>query len=242
MGARRICRPCRYNTPISPYGAATGWRQARAPGSWPIGASGSAARTSCCNLPTDRPRPAEQSYRGANLRFDLDPALTERLRALAAERGVTLPMLLLASFDVLVHRYTQQTDVRVGITIANRNHVETEGLIGFFVNMLVLRADLGGRSDLRGRAEPREGGGAGRAGASGPAVRAIGGGAAPERSLGHNPLFQIAYDHQWKRLDRLDDLSGLAIEPFEHEMCATQFDLLLHTVRDRRAPVRHLHL
>jgi amino acid adenylation domain-containing protein/non-ribosomal peptide synthase protein (TIGR01720 family) len=180
-------------------------------------------------LPTDRPRPAEQSYRGANLRFDLDPALTERLRALAAERGVTLPMLLLASFDVLVHRYTQQTDVRVGITIANRNHVETEGLIGFFVNMLVLRADLGGDptfEDVLNRV--KEAALAAQAHQDLPFEQLVEE-LRPKRSLGHNPLFQIAYDHQWKRLDRLDDLSGLAIEPFEHEMCATQFDLLLHT-------------
>jgi amino acid adenylation domain-containing protein len=93
-------------------------------------------------LPTDRPRPAIQTFRGGTERFQLDGKLTSLLKKLSQESGSTLFMTLLAVFVVLMSRYSGQTDLVVGSPIANRNRREIEGLIGFFVNTLALRFDL----------------------------------------------------------------------------------------------------
>ncbi|MBG1270576.1 non-ribosomal peptide synthetase, partial [Nostoc sp. WHI] len=95
-------------------------------------------------LPTDRPRPAVQSFRGGQQSFTLPLELTSALNHLSRKQGVTLFMTLLAAFDTLLYRYTGQADILVGSPIANRNYSEIEGLIGFFVNTLVLRTDLSG--------------------------------------------------------------------------------------------------
>ena len=101
------------------------------------------------NLPTDHPRPAKQSFRGARLPLSLPQSLTTAVNELSRREGVTQFMTLLAAFQVLLYRYSGQEDVVVGSPIANRNRTETEGLIGFFVNTLVLRADLSGNPTFR---------------------------------------------------------------------------------------------
>ena len=91
------------------------------------------------NLPTDYPRPAVWTNRGAQLTATIEPALVARLEQLCQEQQVTLFMLLLTVFNVLLYRYTAQTDIAVGSTLANRPDIRTEGLIGLFINLLVLR-------------------------------------------------------------------------------------------------------
>ncbi|MCP4660487.1 MAG: AMP-binding protein, partial [bacterium] len=103
-------------------------------------------------LPTDRPRPAVQSFRGRHLAVALTETLSEALAALARREGATLFMTLLAAFKVLLHRYTGREDIVVGTPIAGRNRREIEGLIGFFVNTLVLRTDLSRGTANRGTA------------------------------------------------------------------------------------------
>src|SRR5262249_42536829 len=93
-------------------------------------------------LPTDRPRPAVQTFAGAVLIHYLPATLCEALTLLNQAAGVTLYMTLLAAYQVLLARYTGQDDIAVGSPIANRNRHEIEDLIGFFVNSLVLRTDL----------------------------------------------------------------------------------------------------
>ena len=100
-------------------------------------------------LPTDRPRAAQLDSRGASQEFLLGAELCEQLRALSRREGVTLFMLLLAAFQLLLMRYSGQTDIVVGTDIANRNRRETEGLIGFFVNQLVLRTKIERRWSFR---------------------------------------------------------------------------------------------
>jgi non-ribosomal peptide synthetase component F len=95
-------------------------------------------------LPTDRPRPAVQTYQGAYHEVALSRRLTGELHELSRREGVTLFMTLLAAFQALLHRYTHQDDIVVGTPIAGRNRAEIEGLIGFFVNSLVIRADCSG--------------------------------------------------------------------------------------------------
>ena len=100
-------------------------------------------------LPTDRPRPPVQSFRGGSCEFAVDRELTERLVRLSRETGATLFMTLQAAFATLLARYCDQEDIVVGTPIANRHRAEIEPLIGFFVNTLVLRTDLSGGPTFR---------------------------------------------------------------------------------------------
>ncbi|HKQ06310.1 MAG TPA: amino acid adenylation domain-containing protein, partial [Blastocatellia bacterium] len=107
------------------------------------------AEVAVLELPTDRPRRAVQTALGARLPLIIGPELTESIKRLCQQEGVTLYMALLAAFKVVLNRYSGQTDIAVGTPIAGRNRKETEGLIGFFVNTLVLRTDLSGEPTYR---------------------------------------------------------------------------------------------
>ncbi|MFO0762808.1 MAG: non-ribosomal peptide synthase/polyketide synthase, partial [Byssovorax sp.] len=148
------------------------------------------------DLPADHPRPPVPSHRGARRVFGLPPAVAAGLRALAQQQGVTTFMLLLAAFDVLLHRYTGQESILVGSPVAGRGRAETEGLIGFFVNTLVLRADLDPELpflDLLSRV--RETCLGAYAHADVPFERLVQK-LAPERDLSRSPLFQVMFVHQ----------------------------------------------
>ena len=101
------------------------------------------------DLPTDRVRPAVQSFKGAAHGFSLSAELTQALDGLAREAGATLFMVLLAAFQVVLGRWSGQQEVVVGTPIAGRTHRAIEGLIGFFVNTLALRTDLSGDPSFR---------------------------------------------------------------------------------------------
>ncbi|HKI01750.1 MAG TPA: amino acid adenylation domain-containing protein [Thermoanaerobaculia bacterium] len=105
--------------------------------------------TSGTELLGDRPRPLVQRFRGARVTASISTELTAALKELSKKQGVTLFMTLLAGFQAFLYRYTHEEDVVIGSPIANRNRAETEGLIGFFVNTQVLRADLSGRPTFR---------------------------------------------------------------------------------------------
>ena len=144
-------------------------------------------------LPTDRPRPAVLSYRGAFQDISLPGALTHALRALSQREGVTLFMMLFAAFAALLQRYTGQEDVAVGSYVASRDRAELEDLIGFFINTLVLRADLAGDPPFRtllGRV--REMALNAYAHQELPFERLVEE-LQPERDLGRNPLFQVSF-------------------------------------------------
>ena len=100
-------------------------------------------------LPTDRPRPAVQSFQGSFEPVTVPAEVTTRLKELARAEGVTLFMLLLGAWQVLLSRYTGVEDIVVGTPIANRQRGEVEGLIGYFVNALALRTDLSGDPSFR---------------------------------------------------------------------------------------------
>jgi amino acid adenylation domain-containing protein len=93
-------------------------------------------------LPSDRPRPAVQSFRGATQVFTIQQDISEALVSLSQQQGVTLFILLLTAFKILLYRYTNQSDIVVGTPVANRQHSQIQEMIGFFVNTLVLRTDL----------------------------------------------------------------------------------------------------
>ncbi|KAK3827397.1 MAG: syringopeptin synthetase C [Benniella sp.] len=96
------------------------------------------------NLPTDRPRPPQQSFSGDNVPICLDPDLTRSLKQLCQEHGVTLYMVLLAAWSCVLSRMSGQDDIVIGSPSANRNHHQIESLIGLFINTLALRIDLSG--------------------------------------------------------------------------------------------------
>lgn len=98
-------------------------------------------------LPTDRPRPPEQSFRGRRLHRPLEPALRDRLQQVAAQHGATLAMLLLAALKLLLRAHTDRTDIAVGVPVANRQHAGAAEVVGTLVNTLVLRSDLAACKD-----------------------------------------------------------------------------------------------
>ena len=178
-------------------------------------------------LPTDHPRPAVQTYRGAGQALQLPGDLTTRLKLLSKQAEVTLFMILLAAFKVLLHRYCGQDDIIVGSPIAGRNRLETEELIGFFINNLALRTDLGGNPSFRELlTRVRE--------------RVLGAyqhqdvpfeklveELQPERDPSRSPLFQVSFTFQ-NLLNQDLELPGLSIKPIRFQFNISKFDLSLY--------------
>jgi len=177
-------------------------------------------------LPTDRPRPPVQNFRGVNYRFKIDRKLAEKLKILCQQSGLTLFMALLAAFATLLFRYSGQEDIVVGTPIANRKKKEVESLIGFFVNTLVLRIELSKDpifSELLKHVKaialdgfehqdvPFE-----------QLVEKL----QPERSLSFTPLFQVMFVLQNFPTEDIT-LPGLTISPFEMENDVAPYDLFL---------------
>ncbi|MFJ5239425.1 non-ribosomal peptide synthase/polyketide synthase [Pseudomonas neuropathica] len=181
-------------------------------------------------LPMDRPRSIEQSFAGASHNLILDPALSNALKAFARQENVTLFVVLLASFQALLHRYSGQADIRVGVPNANRGRVEIERLIGFFVNTQVLKADIDGQMSfvdlLRQVKQTAQEAQAHQDLPFEQLVEAL----EPGRSLSHSPLFQVMFNHQAERRASVETrLNGLSIEPLEWQSQTAQFDLTLNT-------------
>jgi hypothetical protein len=178
-------------------------------------------------LPSDRARPAVQSFRGATLSFSLSEELSRKLVELGRQHGATLYMVLLAAFQVLLSRYSGQEDIVVGSPIAGRRCQELENLIGFFVNTLVLRTDLSGDPsfvELLGRVkEATIGAYAHQDLPFEKLVEEL----QPVRDLSHQPLFQTVFALQNFPRERLE-LPGLELSRVGGEQVTAKFDLALH--------------
>ncbi|MFK0314576.1 condensation domain-containing protein, partial [Pseudomonas sp. NPDC090233] len=179
-------------------------------------------------LPTDSPRPALQSLRGASLNLHVPAPLVAGLRQLAQQQDVSLFTVLLGSFQALLYRYSGQADIRVGVPNANRNRAEAERLIGFFVNTQVFKGLFAGPMpfDAVLRALHLTGQDA-QAHQDLPfeqLVEAL----QPERNLSHNPLFQVMFNHQVGHRGVQRDL-GLVVEPLHASSATAQVDLTLDT-------------
>ncbi len=176
-------------------------------------------------LPTDRPRPAAQSFRGSMVPFALEAATTQRLQALARREGATLFMLLLAASQLLLSRYAGTEDVVVGTPVAGRTRQETEALIGLFINTLALRADLSGDPAFTGLlARVKEGLLEAQAHQELPFEKLVGELHA-ERSLSHAPVFQVLVSMEG--IPRAFDLGGVPAVPIPGETETAKFDLWL---------------
>ncbi len=184
-------------------------------------------------LPADRPRPQVQNFQGPYVHFKLSERLSEELKALCQQEGVTLFMLLLAAFQILLYRYTSQTDIVVGTPIAGRNRSEIEGLIGFFVNTLVLRTDLSGnprfRELLKRVQEVALGAYAHQEVPFEQLVEEL----QPERDLTHMPLVQVLF--VWQNTPEATlDLPGLTLSSIESDNGTSRFDLALNAWETER--------
>ncbi|HLL45660.1 MAG TPA: amino acid adenylation domain-containing protein, partial [Longimicrobiaceae bacterium] len=182
------------------------------------------------DLPTDRPRPREQSHRGASHAFTLPAELAGAVSALARGEGATPFMVLLAAWQTLLARWSGQDDVVVGSPIAGRTRAETEGLIGFFVNTLALRTELSGRPSFREVvARVREATLGAYAHQELPferLVEELGGG----RDAGRNPVFQVMFALQNTPGAAEVDLGGVRARVEEPRSSSAKFDLTLAMV------------
>ncbi|HSK80240.1 MAG TPA: non-ribosomal peptide synthase/polyketide synthase [Thermoanaerobaculia bacterium] len=176
-------------------------------------------------LPTDRPRPASPTFRGATERLDLPMDLADAVRELSRRRGATPYMTLLAALDVLLGRHAGQELVLVGSPVANRNRAALEGLIGFFVNTVVLRGDLGGDpgfGELLGRVrEETLGAWAHQDVPFDKLVEVL----APERDLSRPPLFQVSFGFEEAPRPPRPLGPGLTLEAFGTPTGTAKFDL-----------------
>ncbi|HEY0375499.1 MAG TPA: amino acid adenylation domain-containing protein, partial [Pyrinomonadaceae bacterium] len=175
-------------------------------------------------LPTDHVRPSFLRYRGGQHSFSVSQEVTAQLKQVSQRQGATLFMTLLSAFQVLLMRYSGQEEIVVGTDIANRTRTETEALIGFFINQLVMRTDLSGDPTFEELIER---------------VREVCLGAyahqdipfeklveelQPERTLSHTPLFQVKFLLQNTPAESLE-VPGLRSEPVRSESGAARFDL-----------------
>ena len=178
------------------------------------------------NLPTDRPRPALQSYNGATLDTSIPVDLIPALDTLIHEENATRFMALLTAFQILLAVYTQQDDIVVGSPIANRNRAEIEGLIGFFVNMLVLRADISDKSSFRTLlSQVRETTLGAFAHQDIPFEKLVEE-KQPTRDMSYAPLFQVSFILQNTPSEQIS-LPGLDITFAEAAGTTTKYDLTL---------------
>jgi amino acid adenylation domain-containing protein len=177
-------------------------------------------------LPTDRPRPPRQTYGGAHSFRTLPPALVTALNELSQGEGATLFMTLLATFNVLLYRYSGQDDIVVGSPIANRDFLEIEHLMGFFVNTLLLRTDLAGAPSFRTLLERvRELTFAAYAHQNIPFERLVDE-LQPERNLSHHPLFQVMFIYQNAPMPAYER-ADLQMQFLRIENGIAKFDLVL---------------
>ncbi|CAM2069714.1 Amino acid adenylation domain-containing protein [Sulfidibacter corallicola] len=177
-------------------------------------------------LPTDRPRPATQRFEGAMLSRQVPGELAQALARLSREADVTMFMTLLTAFYSLLYRYTGQEDLIVGSPIANRNRAETEHIIGFFVNSLVLRTSLAGAPNFRELLQRVRDTTLGAFDHQDVPFEMLVDRLQTERDLSRNPLFQVLFDFH-------TDLDGSAASPtdgnarFEVEIDSAICDLSL---------------
>ncbi|WP_194290168.1 non-ribosomal peptide synthetase/type I polyketide synthase [Rhizobium rhizogenes] len=178
-------------------------------------------------LPTDRSRPPVQSFEGSSLQFSISLKVAEQLRALGRAEGATLYMILLAAFQVVLGRWSNQSDIIVGTPVAGRTSKDVEQLVGFFVNTLAMRADLSGDPNFRQLLQKVR-------------VNALDAFANqdlpfeqlidelnPPRDASRHPIFQVLFALQ-NVPDRVVDMPGLEVTAFRGDITTSKFDISLY--------------
>ncbi len=178
-------------------------------------------------LPTDKPRPQVQTFNGTNVNFTLEEGLSEKIEKVSTKLNITPYMFLLGAFEILLSKYSRQTDFIIGTPIANRTKIETEKLIGFFVNTLAIRATVDKNMTVQElmksvRAKML----AAYSHQSLPfekLVEVI----QPERDTSHSPLFQVAFVFQ-NTPESAIELPGLKVKQYEMESATANYDITLY--------------
>ena len=180
-------------------------------------------------LPLDRPRPAIQSHAGETIGLSIEGALAARLREVAGKQRVSAFMLLLGAYQVLLHRYTGQNDLRVGVPIAGRQHTQLERLIGCFVNTLVLRTEVAGEASFPSLLHQVKESVIEALSHQDLPFEMLVDGLRPERSGGHNPLFQAKFNYMTTP-GGFAGVEGLSAEIDIIDLAGSHFDLALDVV------------
>ena len=224
-------RRCQPNTPTTAAGSANGWRKARASGNWRTGKRSWATSIRRWNWPPIiRARRSTIAQRRAPQRAPgRQPQRCDPQQTAQAHQSTPF-MLLLAAFQSLLHRYSGQRDIRIGVPNANRPRLETQGLIGFFINTQVLRAEVDSRlSFVELLAQTRQAALGAQAHQDLPFEQLLE--AFPQaREQG---LFQVMFNHQQRDLSALKRLPGLLAEELPWHSREAKFDLQLHSEEDR---------
>jgi acyl carrier protein len=182
------------------------------------------------NIPTDYPRPAALSFAGDRIEFEIGRELTRKLKELATEQGATIHMVMLAIFDILLAKLTQQEDIVIGITTAGRRHADMENIIGFFANTLPLRNfPTKAKTFPEFLKEVKENSLGAYENQDYPfedLVKAL----RVNRESGRNPLFDIVFEIQ-SQPAQLDEINGekianLKVIPYDFELDRTVFDMI----------------
>ncbi len=176
------------------------------------------------NLPTDRPRPAVQTFNGAIKQFKFSKEVSEKLSVIAKENNATLFMVLLTTFQTLLSKYSGQDDICIGTPVANRNRSEIENLIGFFVNTVVIRTDLSGDPSFTSLLKK----------VKNASVEAFAHQDLPfeklvdvlniERNVSHSPIFQVMFSFQ-NFIKQNISLPGISLEQIELDSKNAKFDI-----------------
>ncbi|MFN6565571.1 MAG: amino acid adenylation domain-containing protein [Nostoc sp. ChiSLP01] len=177
-------------------------------------------------LPTDYPRPAEQSYRGDRFLYSLTPELSAAVKNFSQQQSVSLFMTLLAALNILLSRYSRQNDLCIGSPIANRTHSQTEGLIGFFVNTLVLRNQIKPEQSFIEFLQQTRSSCLDAYAHQDIPFEVLVEKLQPERSMSYNPLFQVMFALENNESPDLS-LPGLEIEWLGVKGAIAKFDLTL---------------
>ena len=183
-------------------------------------------------LPTDHPRRADGRYQAAQYEVILPAAVVGPLRQHSQAQGGTLFGALLTAFQVLLYRHSGQADIRVGLPVANRNRAETAGVVGFFVNTQVLRAQVAAHTTLASLwAQTRDAAVGVQLHQDLPFERLVEA-LQSERSLSTHPLFQVMFNHLRRDHRSLAQWPGVAVERIDFAGQSAQFELTLQTCED----------
>nr|QNL14925.1 AptD [Brasilonema sp. CT11] len=177
-------------------------------------------------LPTDYPRPAQQSYRGDRYLYSLTPELSAAVNTFSQQQGASLFMILLAALSLLLSRYSRQNDLCIGSPIANRTHSQTESLIGFFVNTLVLRTQIKPEQSFIEFLQQTRSSCLDAYAHQDIPFELLVEKLQPERSMSHNPLFQVMLALENNESPDLS-LPGLEIQWLGVKGAIAKFDLTL---------------
>ncbi|MCE7984892.1 MAG: amino acid adenylation domain-containing protein [Caldilinea sp. CFX5] len=227
--------------PAATYGDFARWQQAMIAGAegerlWRYWQEQLANAQTILDLPTDYPRPAVQTYRGASHTLTIEPTMTQGLRDLARAENATLYMALLAAYQLLLHRYTGQEDILVGSAMAGRGQPQFAEVVGYFVNPVVMRGRLAGNPTFQAFLQQvRTTALAAFAHQEYPYPLLVAR-LQPKRDPSRSPLFQVDFTlqklppiaEQFKRAGQNANAGTLILEPFALAEEEGQFDLSLH--------------